>query len=41
MRSLIIAVMEKIRTLEFPDVSGYPETVEGIRMFEEDLLSLT
>jgi DNA helicase II / ATP-dependent DNA helicase PcrA len=38
-KKLIIAVMTKIRTLDFPDISTYPKTVEGIRMFEEDLLS--
>ena len=31
--------MNRIRTLDFPDISKYPKTVEGIRMFEEDLLS--
>ncbi len=38
-KSLIRAVMERIRTLDFPDISVYPQTVEGIRQFEEDLLS--
>jgi DNA helicase-2/ATP-dependent DNA helicase PcrA len=38
-KSLIIAVMSKIQNLDFPDVSKYPKTLEGIRMFEEDLLN--
>jgi hypothetical protein len=38
-KNLIIAVMGKIRTLDFPDISKYPKTLEGIRMFEEDLLN--
>jgi hypothetical protein len=32
-------VMSKIWSLDFPDVSKYPKTLEGIRMFEEDLLN--
>lgn len=38
-KKLIIAVMSKIENLDFPDISKYPKTLEGIRMFEEDLLS--
>jgi hypothetical protein len=38
-KKLIIAVMNRIRTLDFPDISKYPQTVEGIRMFEEDLIN--
>jgi hypothetical protein len=38
-KSLIRAVMERIRTLDFPDISAYPQTVAGIRQFEEDLLN--
>jgi PD-(D/E)XK nuclease superfamily len=38
-KRLIIAVMSKIWSLDFPDVSAYPKTLEGIRMFEEDLLN--
>ncbi len=38
-KRLIIAVMDKIQTLDFPDISKYPKTLEGIRMFEEDLLN--
>ncbi|MBP9812649.1 PD-(D/E)XK nuclease family protein, partial [Candidatus Gracilibacteria bacterium] len=40
-KKLIIAVMSKIKNLDFPDISKYPQTVEGIRMFEEDLLEGT
>ena len=39
MKLLITKVMERIRTLDFPDISAYPATVEGIRMFEEDILN--
>ena len=39
MKLLITKVMEKIRTLDFPDISQYPQTVEGIRMFEEEILN--
>ncbi len=38
-KSLIRAVSECIRTLRFPDVSKYSATIDGIRLFEEDLLS--
>jgi DNA helicase-2/ATP-dependent DNA helicase PcrA len=38
-KKLIIAVMTKIKNLDFPDISKYPQTVEGIRMFEDDLLN--
>lgn len=38
-KKLIIAVMSKIQNLDFPDISKYPKTLEGIRMFEEELLS--
>jgi hypothetical protein len=37
-KKLIIAVMNKIGSLDFPDISKYPKTLEGIRMFEEELL---
>jgi DNA helicase II / ATP-dependent DNA helicase PcrA len=40
-KKLIIAVMTKIKKLDFPDISKYPQTVEGIRMFEDDLLAWT
>lgn len=38
-KKLIIAVMSKIESLDFPDITKYPKTLEGIRQFEEDLLS--
>ena len=38
-KRLIIAVMSKIQNLDFPDISKYPKTLEGIRVFEEDLLN--
>ena len=37
-KKLIIAVMSRIQNLDFPDISKYPKTLEGIRMFEEELL---
>ncbi len=37
-KSLIRAVTQCIRTLRFPDIAKYSETVEGIRQFEEDLI---
>jgi DNA helicase II / ATP-dependent DNA helicase PcrA len=39
MKHLITHVMEKIRSLDFPDISKYEESVKGIRQFEEDILS--
>lgn len=39
MKTLITKVAEKIQNLDFPDISKYPETVEGIRQFEEDILN--
>ena len=38
-KSLIRAVSACISKLEFPDINKYPKTIEGIRMFEEDLIS--
>ncbi len=38
-KSLIRAVTECIRTLRFPDISHYPNSIDWIRQFEEDLLS--
>lgn len=38
-KKLIIAVTRKIDTLDFPDISKYPKTLEGIRMFEEELIN--
>ncbi len=37
-KSLICAVSHCIRTLDFPDISKYEKTIEGIRQFEEDLI---
>ncbi len=39
MKSLITRVMEKIRNLDFPDISKYEQSVKGIREFEEDILN--
>lgn len=38
LEKLAIAVYQKIINLDFPDVSKYPQTVEGIKEFEADLL---
>lgn len=38
-RQLIQAVWRTIRTLQFPDVSGYDQTLSGIKQFEADLLA--
>ncbi len=35
---LIAAVYKKIMALDFPDISKYPKTMDGITAFEEDLL---
>ncbi len=37
-KSLAVAVYKKITSLDFPDTSGYPETLEGIKEFEDDLI---
>ena len=37
-KALIKAVMSKIEQLDFIDTSHYPQTLAGIRQFEEDLL---
>ena len=37
-KKLILAVMNKIQNLDFPDTSAYPKTLEGIRQFEDDLI---
>ncbi len=37
-KNLIRAVTKCINTMDFPDITKYPKTLEGIRMFEEDLL---
>jgi DNA helicase II / ATP-dependent DNA helicase PcrA len=35
---LIMAVWVTVQSLKFPDVSGYPATLAGIRRFEDDLI---
>lgn len=37
-KKLIEAVFKKITTLDFPETSTYPETLDGIRAFEDDLI---
>jgi hypothetical protein len=37
-KALIRAVMSKIQSLDFPDISVYSPDIAGIRQFEEDLL---
>ncbi len=39
LRKLIGAVYRKILQLDFPDISKYPKTLEGVLQFEEDLVS--
>lgn len=39
MKRLIVAVYNKIMSLDFPDVSGYEKNLEGINSFIEDLLA--
>lgn len=39
MKMLITQVMQKIRTLDFPDISQYEPTVKGILQFEEDIIN--
>jgi DNA helicase II / ATP-dependent DNA helicase PcrA len=38
-KDLATIVYKKIVTLDFPDITEYPKTLEGIKEFEEDLLS--
>ncbi len=35
---LIQAVWQKIMTLDFPETTKYPKTVNGIKQFEDDLI---
>jgi len=37
-KDLAVAVYKKIVTLDFPDISNYPKTLEGITAFEKDLV---
>jgi DNA helicase-2/ATP-dependent DNA helicase PcrA len=39
LKGLIEAVYKKIMALDFPDISGYPQTAKGVQEFEDDLLS--
>jgi hypothetical protein len=39
LKSLIEIVYQKIIDLDFPDINKYPQTVNGIKQFEDDLLS--
>ncbi len=41
MKKLIVAVYKKIVSLDFPDTSKYKQTIDGIKEFEEDLISGT
>lgn len=38
-KKLILAVYNKITSLDFPDTSKYEQTLEGIKEFEEDLIA--
>ena len=38
-KKLMVAVYNKITSLEFPDTSKYEETLDGIKEFEEDLIA--
>lgn len=40
MKKLIVVVYGKIMALDFPDVSGYPQDLEGVESFIADLVSL-
>ncbi len=39
LEQLIARVWKKIMDLDFPDISKYPQTIEGIKQFEDDLLN--
>ncbi len=39
LRRLVAIVYQKIVTLDFPDISTYEKNIEGIKKFEEDLLT--
>ncbi len=38
LKRLIQVVMQKVQNLDFPDIAGYSQDVQGIRAFENDLL---
>lgn len=38
-KKLIVAVYKKITTLDFPDTEKYAKTLDGIKEFEDDLIS--
>lgn len=38
LEQLIKAVWKHIQDLDFPDVAGYPPTLEGVKSFEDDLI---
>jgi DNA helicase-2/ATP-dependent DNA helicase PcrA len=38
LKKLIKAIWKLVQELNFPDISGYPPTIAGIRQFEDDLL---
>ena len=38
-KRLVVAVYEKIVNLDFPITTKYSETLDGIKEFEEDLIS--
>jgi hypothetical protein len=40
-KKLIVAVYKKIITLDFPDTTKYSQSLEGIKEFEEDLITGT
>lgn len=39
MQKLVNAVWKKVVSLDFPDISRYPQDINGIKQFEEDLLN--
>jgi fructose-specific phosphotransferase system component IIB len=38
LKKLIVAVDKKIKKLDFPDISEYKQTIDGIISFENDLI---
>lgn len=39
LRRLIVIVGRKIRSLDFPDITSYEKSIDGVMRFEEDLLN--